>query len=346
MLPVTEPVPSLVGPGFDGASLVGASLAGTGLDRASLAGAGFGLGRPATDLTRLAALLPERDLLPGYNRLFEYDRLPGYDRLRERDLLPGRDPLGGRHEPAGAPAEPGVTSALTAEIVRSVVASVVAAVTLMERPVAGGRAAAARLSLASPPARPVDGQMCAVVAVDIVGFTRADRDDDIRRHLHKRLYEYLEEAFDSCGISWDECFWEDRGDGALIVVPPELPVKVLIDPLPDKLRRLIRLHNHVSAAAADMQLRVAAHIGPVEHDGHGFVGTDVNFAFRMLDARPLKAKLAESHAELGLIVSDDVYDKLICRCPSLTDPGAFQAVRFQTKNTRARAWTHLPGTAA
>jgi hypothetical protein len=329
MLPVTEPVPSLVGPGFDGASL----------DRASLAGAGFGLG-PATDLTRLAALLPERDLLP------RYDRLSGYDRLRERDLLPGRDPLGDRREPAGAPAGPGATSALTAEIVQSVVASVVAAVTLMERPVAGGRAAAAQLSLASAPAWPAGGQMCAVVAVDIVGYTRASRDDDIRGYLHERLYEYLEKAFNSCGIPWDECFWEDRGDGALIVVPPELPVKGLIDPLPDKLRHLIRRHNHVSAAAADMQLRVAAHIGPVEHDRHGFVGTDVNFTFRMLDARPLKTKLAKSGAELGLIVSDDVYDKVICRCPSLAAPGAFQAVRFQTKNTRARAWTYLPGTAA
>ena len=196
----------------------------------------------------------------------------------------------------------------------------VTAVTLMDRPVADGRSETARLSLASAPALPIDGQMCAVVAVDIVGFTRAGRDDDIRGYLRERLYEYLEKAFDSCGIPWAECFWEDRGDGALIVVPPELPVKGLIDPLPDKLRRLIRRHNHVSAAAADMQLRVAAHIGPVEHDRHGFVGTDVNFAFRMLDARSLKAKLAKSGAELGLIVSDDVYDKLIRRCPTLAGP--------------------------
>jgi hypothetical protein len=31
--------------------------------------------------------------------------------------------------------------------------------------------------------------------------------------------------------------------------------------------------------------RAAAHIGPVEHDAHGFVGTDINLLFRMLDAR-------------------------------------------------------------
>lgn len=202
---------------------------------------------------------------------------------------------------------------------------------------------AARLSLARAAQLPVDGQTCAVLAVDIVGFTRADRDDDIRRYLRERLYTYLQQAFDRSGVPWAECFCEDRGDGALIVVPPEIPAKGLIAPLPDKLRHLIRLHNHVSSASADMQLRIAAHIGPVEHDGHGFVGTDVNFAFRMLDARPLKTQLAKSGAELGLIVSDYVYNSFICRHPVLTEPGVFQTIRFQTKNSRARAWTYLPG---
>src|SRR5690348_6252355 len=287
----------------------------------TLAGTGLDLSLPAADLARRATLVPRRD------------------------LLPGRDSLEDLCRPAAAVADLDATSALTAEIVRSVVAAVTA-VTFLERPLAEDRAETARLSLASTPVLPTGGQICAVVAVDIAGFTRADRDDDIRGYLHQRLYEYLEKAFNACDIPWDECFWEDRGDGALIVVPPEIPFKGLIDPLPDRLRRLIRLHNHVSAPAADMQLRVAAHIGPVEHDHHGFVGTDVNFAFRMLDARPLKDKLAKSGAELGMIVSDDVYDKLIRRCPTLAGPGDFQTVRFQTKNTRARAWTYLPGAAA
>ena len=236
----------------------------------------------------------------------------------------------------------GGTSALTPEIVRSVVAAVTA-VTLTERTVADDRTEAARLSLASAPALSTSGQICAVVAVDIVGFTRPDRDDDIRRYLHERLYEYLQQAFDRSGVPWAECFCEDRGDGALIVIPPEIPVKGLIDSLPYKLHSLIRRHNHVVTEAAGMQLRVAAHIGPVEHDGHGFVGTDINFAFRMLDARPLRSQLAKSGAEIGLIVSDHVYDSLIRRYPGLADPGAFRTVRFQTKNTRARAWMHLPG---
>ena len=133
------------------------------------------------------------------------------------------------------------------------------------------------------------------------------------------------------------------GDGALIVVPPAVPCKNLIHPLPERLRGLIRRYNHVARGAAGIQLRAAAHIGPVEHDRHGFVGTDINLLFRMLEARPLKAALAGSGAELALIVSDYVYNNLVCRYPSLISPDAFRPVKFQTKYTRARAWTYLPG---
>jgi hypothetical protein len=205
------------------------------------------------------------------------------------------------------------------------------------------RSDVARLSLARMPGLPTNGQMCAVFAVDIAGFTRPDRDDDIRRYLHEQLYEYLRIAFDSSGIPWQDCFSEDRGDGALIVVPPGNSFKGLIHPLPERLRGLIRRHNHVSRESASIQLRAAAHVGPVEYDGHGFVGTDVNFAFRMLEARPFKRMLAASGAELCLAISDFVYNNFVCRYPSLVHPDTFRNVRFQTKNTRGRAWAYLPG---
>jgi class 3 adenylate cyclase len=190
---------------------------------------------------------------------------------------------------------------------------------------------------------PADGQLCIVFAVDIAGFTRPGRDDEIRLYLHEKLYEVLQRAFDGSGIPWADCFHEDRGDGTLIVVPPGIACKGIIDPLPERLRGLVRRHNHVSCHAAEIKLRAAAHTGPVEHDGHGFVGSDINLLFRMLDARPLRHALAGSSAELALIVSDDVYRSLVGRCPSLVSPEDFRQVRFQVKQTRARAWTYLPG---
>jgi hypothetical protein len=179
-------------------------------------------------------------------------------------------------------------------------------------------------------------------AVDIAEFTRPDRDDDIRMFMREELYRILERSFDGSGIPWTACFREDRGDGVLVVVPPGIAATGIIDPLPERLRGLIRRHNHVSSAAAHIQLRVAAHLGPVDHDGHGFIGSDVDFLFRMLDARPLKHALASTGADLALIVSDYVYCNVVSRHPSLVSPAAFRPIRFQVKYTRARAWTYVP----
>ncbi len=190
---------------------------------------------------------------------------------------------------------------------------------------------------------PAGGQVCALFAVDIAGFTRPDRDDDIRLFLHEELYRILERAFDGSGIPWNGCFPEDRGDGALVIVPPGIAARGIIDPLPERLGGLIRRHNHVSCNAARIQLRAAAHLGPVFHDGHGFIGSDVDFLFRMLEARPLKSSLVSTDRDLALIVSDYVYRSIVFRHPSLVSPDAFRPIRFQVKYARARAWTYLPG---
>jgi hypothetical protein len=193
-------------------------------------------------------------------------------------------------------------------------------------------------------AAPVSGQVCALFAVDIVGFTRPDRDDDVRMFMREELYRILERAFDGSGTPWTACFREDRGDGVLVVVPPDIAITGIIDPLPERLRSLIRRHNHVSSTAAHIQLRVAAHLGPVDHDGHGFVGAEIDFLFRMLEARPLRRALTSTGADLALIVSDYVYRNIVSRHPSLVSPAAFQPIRFQVKETKARAWTYIPST--
>jgi hypothetical protein len=63
----------------------------------------------------------------------------------------------------------------------------------------------------------------------------------------RELYQVLHKAFDGSGIPWADCFCEDRGDGALIVVPPVVPCKGIIDPLPERLRDLIRRHKTCTA---------------------------------------------------------------------------------------------------
>jgi hypothetical protein len=189
-----------------------------------------------------------------------------------------------------------------------------------------------------------DGQLCGLFAVDVAGFNGLCRDDDIQIYIHESLYEMLHIAFDRSGVPWFICIHEDRGDGVLVIVPPVVPIAGLVDPIPERLRGLVRRHNRVSCEAARIQLRVAVHIGPVHNDGHGFVGRDVNLLCRLLDARPLKRMLAESGAEVAFITSGYVYENVIRRRPSLVDPAVFQSLAVRVKETRTRAWAYVLGT--
>jgi hypothetical protein len=194
-----------------------------------------------------------------------------------------------------------------------------------------------------PAAQRANGQVCAMFAVDIARFTRSDRDSEIRLYLRRSLYQILEDAFEGSGLPWASCHREDRGDGVLVIVPPRVAGYAIIDPLPERLRGLIRRHNRVTREPAQMQLRAAANIGPVHHDAHGLVGDEINLLFRMLDARPLQRALADSGAELALAVSRYVHDNLVVQHPSLVDPALFRPLRARVKRTRVNAWMYVPG---
>jgi len=189
-----------------------------------------------------------------------------------------------------------------------------------------------------------DGQLCGLFAVDIAGFNGSQRDDDIQMYVHESLYDMLQVAFDRSEVPWNGCAHEDRGDGVLVVIPPMIPIAGLVDPIPQRLRSLIRRHNRVSCEAARIQLRIATHAGPVHHDGHGFVGHAVTLLYRLLDTQSLKRMLAQSGADIGFIASGYIYENVIRRRPSLIDPALFQSLPVRVKETRTRAWAYLLGT--
>lgn len=188
----------------------------------------------------------------------------------------------------------------------------------------------------------LDGHLCGLFAVDIVAFNARHRDDDIRVYVHKSLYEMLQIAFDRSDVPWAHCAYEDCGDGVLVIVPPTIPFAHMAT-VPDRLRILVRRHNHVSSDAAQLQLRTAMHIGSVHHDGYGFVGHDISLLFRLLDARALRRMLSESGAEVAFIASGDTYEHVIRRNPSLSELALFRRLLVRVKETRTRAWACTPG---
>jgi tetratricopeptide (TPR) repeat protein len=70
----------------------------------------------------------------------------------------------------------------------------------------------------------------------------------------------------------------------------------------------------------------------------------INFAFRLLEAGPLKEALRASRADLALIISDWFYEEVVRHQPA-GDPGAFRHVAVDVKETRTSGWVRLPGTA-
>jgi hypothetical protein len=192
----------------------------------------------------------------------------------------------------------------------------------------------------------VGGQICGLFAVDVAAFTDPRRDEHVQLYVREMLYRILERAFDGAGVPWHRCRHEDRGDGVVVVVPPVIPVDGLADPLPERLCGLIRVHNRLSSEEARIQLRAAAHVGKVYHDGHGFAGDAVSHLFRLLQAPGFKQLLANSETDLAFIASDYFYDTVIRRHPTLVDPAAFQPVTVDIRHAMATGWVQLLGKAS
>jgi len=190
------------------------------------------------------------------------------------------------------------------------------------------------------------GQMCGLFAIDIAAFTDQRRDEYVQLYLRDSMYRMLDQAFTGAGVRWRACRHEDRGDGVLVVLSPALPVDRLADPLPERLRGLVRVHNRVSSREARIQLRAAAHVGPVYRDAHGYAGDAVSQLFRLLDAPRFKQSLSASGGELGFIASEYLYRNVILRHPTLVDPADFLPVPVPALGPDASGWAHIPVSAA
>ncbi|WP_131737515.1 cyclic nucleotide-binding domain-containing protein [Actinomadura roseirufa] len=188
------------------------------------------------------------------------------------------------------------------------------------------------------------GQNCTIMFTDIAGFSdTVHRDDDDRLEMRAAMYRFLREAFEESKVPWDDCHAEDRGDGALIVVPPRMPTTAVIDPLIARLAALLRRHNRRSSRAVRIQLRLALHVGPVTPDTEGVAGWPVIQAARLLDARVLKERLAATGADLGFIASSFVYESVIAHSPGYVDAADYEPVHCRVKNTDVHGWMHLLG---
>ncbi|WP_143035851.1 hypothetical protein [Lentzea fradiae] len=180
------------------------------------------------------------------------------------------------------------------------------------------------------------------MTVDIADFTNSDRRSNHMSALRGGLYDVLKQAFAEVGIDYDECEAEDRGDGALILVPPTFPKSSLADKLPDRLVAEVRRYNSTRVDEARIKLRMAMHAGDIRKDDHGWVGPSVNTAFRLLDAHDAKVALRQSDGLLALVASDHFYSEVISQDPG-TAPETYRRIEVLIKSFTGHAWLRLHG---
>ena len=155
---------------------------------------------------------------------------------------------------------------------------------------------------------------CSVLFTDVAGFSDPVRNDGDRDVVRAAMYEILRSAFEASGVPWAACYREDRGDGAVIVVPPTISTQRVVDPLVAELADRLRQYNRRASEVVRIQLRVALHVGPVGKDAEGLTGQAVISAARIVDAPVIKARLAAEQANLVFAASDYVYEHVVRNC--------------------------------
>ncbi|GGM87625.1 hypothetical protein [Streptomyces fuscichromogenes] len=163
--------------------------------------------------------------------------------------------------------------------------------------------------------------------------------------MRRRLYDVTGAAFEQVGIHPPRLYQEDRGDGILSVLAPEVPPARVVGEWVEQLHQNLRESNR--EVRKPLRLRVGLHIGRVTPDAHGRSGRAVDLACRLCDCAPAKAILAAATgAPLVVAVSDRVHEDFVLPGGRWVDPGHYRRLDVELKEGRITAWFTVPGRSA
>jgi hypothetical protein len=186
------------------------------------------------------------------------------------------------------------------------------------------------------------GQNCVILLSDVVAFGSLTRNDEDRRIIRDALYGMTRMMLN--GIPGVRS--EDRGDGLLTVAPPDVPTSQVITLLRKELRPALDLHNRTHRESAQIQLRMAVNVGPVTTDTLGVSGEAIIIAARLVEAPVFKTAIAESAANLGVIVSSFVYETAVRHSANPIDLAGYSKIQADVKDYVGPAWMKLFGAPA
>jgi WD40 repeat protein len=180
-----------------------------------------------------------------------------------------------------------------------------------------------------------------IFVVDVEAFGDQQRTDADRVVVHEEMYRVLEETFRACEIPWKDCHSEDRGDGALILVPASVSKNDFVETFPHRLADALARYNEGHDARKRMRLRAALHGGEIIKASRGIVADAVNFTFRLVESPDLKDALRNSPGKLALIVSPYFYTQVV-RHSIRANSALYRKVHVSMKETDTDAWIYLP----
>ena len=194
------------------------------------------------------------------------------------------------------------------------------------------------LAASSPRRRalPLNGENCTVCLSDVVRFGARSRTDADRRLIRSALFDMTQAALRDIA----DVEPEDRGDGFLTVIPPNVSTARVMDQLLNELLAAVELYNSAQPEPARFQLRLAVNVGPVVSDAAGVSGEAIIVAARLVDAPHFKKAIEGSTASLGVIASPFVYETVIKHG---RNPG-YRQVPVEVKESDTTAWMKLFGT--
>ncbi|MGW7240302.1 hypothetical protein [Streptomyces sp. NPDC054804] len=166
--------------------------------------------------------------------------------------------------------------------------------------------------------------------------------DTEKPEMRRRLYDVTGTAFEQAGIRPPRLYQEDRGDGILGVLAPDVPpVRVLGEWVEHLHQNLRESNRHLSKP---LRLRVGLHIGRVTADAHGRSGRAVDLACRLADCAVAKAVLkAADGAPVVVVASDRVHEDFIVPGGRWVDPEHYRRHDVDLKEGRTAAWFMVPG---
>ncbi|GAA3952285.1 hypothetical protein GCM10023085_38520 [Actinomadura viridis] len=190
--------------------------------------------------------------------------------------------------------------------------------------------------------------MQSLLVVDTKGFS--GHPDAVLPILHTEMRDALSQACEHSGLgeAWKAArFQQSTGDGVLALLPLDA-MEQLIHPFPIRLQEaLATAARRLRADGARLRLRVALHVGRVddEHPVTAGISTSTVDVNRLLDCKPLRAALDESHPDVtftAVIVSSEAFKMFVEGGHTGLHPSQLRPVRAEVKQFDQPAYLYVP----